>query len=204
MTNTELLQAIRSEVERIMRETGGSQFDIGKRCGMKDILSFLSILEEKIGKTNPLFEECVAKVDPKTREEVRENIDKALDKDDAYILAHETELNSLAFLTELGYTCIPPSEKVSEDLRAVAVEIADKLNAEPKDYAIAAMADYWNGVYDGVFAGANWQKEQMLQGAVEGEVVKDISNKLAVTAKINLDGFKFGQKVKLIILPSDK
>jgi len=43
MTNTELLQAIRSEVERIMRETGGSQFDIGKRCGMKDITNKLAV-----------------------------------------------------------------------------------------------------------------------------------------------------------------
>lgn len=40
----------------------------------------------------------------------------------------------------------------------------------------------------------------MLKEAVEGEVVKDISNKLAVTAKINLDGFKFGDKVRVIVL----
>lgn len=36
-----------------------------------------------------------------------------------------------------------------------------------------------------------------------GEVVKDISNKLAVTAKINLDGFKFGDKVRVIVLPKE-
>lgn len=50
---------------------------------------------------------------------------------------------------------------------------------------------------------AQWQKEQMTEDAVEGEVVKDISNKLAVTAKINLDGFKFGQKVKIFIVKED-
>ena len=44
-------------------------------------------------------------------------------------------------------------------------------------------------------------KEQMLKEAVEGEVVKDINNKLAVTAKnVNLDVFKFGEKVKIIIV----
>ena len=40
--------------------------------------------------------------------------------------------------------------------------------------------------------------------AVEGEVVKDINNKLAVTAKnVNLDGFKFGDKVRIIIVKED-
>ena len=48
------------------------------------------------------------------------------------------------------------------------------------------------------------QKQQMLKDAVEGEVVKDISNKLAVTAKINLDGFKFGDKVHIIVLPKEE
>ena len=49
--------------------------------------------------------------------------------------------------------------------------------------------------------GAKWQKEQMMKEAVEGEIVKDISNKLAVTAKnVNLDGFKFGEKVRIIIV----
>lgn len=48
-------------------------------------------------------------------------------------------------------------------------------------------------------------KRLMMEGAVEGEVVKDISNKLAVTAKnINLDGFRFGDKVHIIILPKEE
>ena len=46
--------------------------------------------------------------------------------------------------------------------------------------------------------------EQMMKDAAEGEVVKDISNKLAVTAKINLDGFKFGDKVRVIIVKEDE
>lgn len=57
---------------------------------------------------------------------------------------------------------------------------------------------------DGFKAGAEWQKAKMMEGAVEGEVVKDISNKLAATAKnINLDGLKFGDKVKIIIVKED-
>ena len=47
---------------------------------------------------------------------------------------------------------------------------------------------------------AQWGKDQMMEEAVEGEVVKDINNKLAVTAKnVNLDKFKFGDKVRVII-----
>lgn len=46
---------------------------------------------------------------------------------------------------------------------------------------------------------------KMMNDAVEGEIVKDISNRLAVTAKnINLDGFKFGDKVKIIIVKQDE
>ena len=45
------------------------------------------------------------------------------------------------------------------------------------------------------------EMEKMMDGAVEGEVVKDINDKLAVTAKnVNLDGLKFGDKVRIIIV----
>lgn len=54
-------------------------------------------------------------------------------------------------------------------------------------------------------AGSDWQREQMLSEAAEGEVVKDINNKLAVTAKnVNLDKFKFGDKVRVIIVKEDE
>ena len=41
-----------------------------------------------------------------------------------------------------------------------AIENADRLLAKPKDYALAAKADYWNGAYDGFKAGAEWAMEQ--------------------------------------------
>lgn len=53
----------------------------------------------------------------------------------------------------------------------------------------------------GIEKGKDDMKEQMVKEAVEGYVVKDITGSLAVTAKgINLDGFKFGQKVRIIIV----
>lgn len=51
-------------------------------------------------------------------------------------------------------------EPVSDDLEEAAVDIADVLLAKPKDYALAAKADYWNGAHDGVIAGAKWQAEK--------------------------------------------
>ena len=89
-----------------------------------------------------------------------------------------------------------------------------------KDYTFSTLKA------DALIAGAKWAKEQeqmllpedtlifkkgveegrrlMMEDAVEGEVVKDISNRLCVTAKnINLDGFRFGDKVRIIILPKE-
>ena len=49
---------------------------------------------------------------------------------------------------------------------------------------------------DGMLA----ERERLMKEAVEGEIVKDISGKLGATAKVNLDGFKFGEKVRVIII----
>ena len=51
---------------------------------------------------------------------------------------------------------------------------------------------------DGMLA----ERERLMKEAVEGEIVKDIFGKLGATAKVNLDGFKFGEKVRVIIIKS--
>ena len=51
---------------------------------------------------------------------------------------------------------------VPNDIEEAAVDIADNLLTKPKDYALSAKADYWNGVHDGVIAGAKWDREQMI------------------------------------------
>ena len=125
----------------------------------------------------------------------------------------------LAFIDSL------PEEKPSEDLEEAAVAYSQDpeedgrivLNADKGMAFIAGakwqkeqMMDEWlkdrDGCFwDGVNEGKKAMKEQMMKEAVEGEVVKDINNKLAVTAKgINLDGFKFGQKVKIIVIKDER
>jgi len=47
-----------------------------------------------------------------------------------------------------------------EDFKAktndAAIKSADRLLAKPKDYALAAKSDYWNGAYDGFLEGVSW------------------------------------------------
>ena len=63
---------------------------------------------------------------------------------------------------EIEYNRQRAEESVPNDLEEAAVDIADALLSKPKDYALSAKADYWNGVHDGTIAGAKWQKEQMI------------------------------------------
>ena len=51
---------------------------------------------------------------------------------------------------------------------------------------------------------AQWQKQQIMKDAVEGEIVKDIANNLYIgKAKVNKNNFKFGDKVKLLVLKEE-
>lgn len=95
---------------------------------------------------------------------------------------------------EIEYKRQRAEESVPKDLEEAAENYAELLPQGRVSKKYSAI-DF--------IAGAKWQKEQMMSEAVEGEVVKDISNKLAVTAKINLDGFKFGQKVRIIVVKED-
>ena len=113
----------------------------------------------------------------------------------------KTNCKEEAYDEVLSFLSTLESEKpILNDLEEAANEYAyrgipDKLKQQIKPIADEISKNF--------IAGAEWQKEQMLKDAVEGDVVKDISNKLAVTAKINLDGFKFGDKVRVIVLPKE-
>lgn len=48
-----------------------------------------------------------------------------------------------------------------QGLDEAAIDAADRLLKEPKDYAIAAKADYSNGVVNGFKAGAEWMEQQI-------------------------------------------
>ena len=88
-----------------------------------------------------------------------------------------------------------------DDLRGIARHFAKWQKEQDTREMIMSDGSYFQKCYE---LGKKDMKEQMMKEAVEGKVIKDISNKLAVTGKINLDGFEFGQKVKLIIVKEGK
>lgn len=92
-----------------------------------------------------------------------------------------------------------PEEKPSKDLEEAAENLFETIEIQEHE-------NIFEDTFKKIFiAGAERQKAKMMKDAVEGEIVKDIyNNKLALTAKnINLDGFKFGDKVKMIIVKEE-
>ena len=50
---------------------------------------------------------------------------------------------------------------------------------------------------------AKWQKEQMMKGAVEGEVSAKFSNRRLISLLSPMPEFKYGDKVRIIVLPKE-
>lgn len=99
----------------------------------------------------------------------------------------------LSFIDSLPEEAAP---KESDDLEEAAEEYALNVNAGP--YNSIAMF--------GFMAGAGWQKTQMMEGAVEAEIVKGSHNRLhALSAPLPMPTkHKFCDKVKIIILKEDE
>jgi hypothetical protein len=115
-----------------------------------------------------------------------------------------------------------PAPKESDDLEEAADEYALNVNAGPYNsiakygfmagaiWQGAKMMDGWlkdrDGCFwDGVEEGKQAMEKQMMEGAVEGEITKDIHNLLHVKSDVlpMSSEFKFGDKVKIIILRND-
>ena len=81
---------------------------------------------------------------------------------------------------------------------------SDDLEEAAEEYALNYVcAGPYNSIgKDGFMAGAIWQELKMMEGAVEGEIVKDIHNLLHVkSGPLPMPSeFRFGEKVKIIIL----
>lgn len=100
----------------------------------------------------------------------------------------------LGVVRSLRADCAAQAQLVPSDVQ----EAAEKYAAEqtPVEYPNLYDEGAIKTAYaDGMLA----ERERLMKEAVEGEIVKDISGKLGVTAKVNLDGFKFGEKVRVII-----
>lgn len=122
-----------------------------------------------------------------------DDCDKYTDEDAQWYQGHWKMCSRL-----LDFIDSLPEEKPSEDLEVAAENLFETIEIQEHE-------NIFEDTFKKIFiAGAERQKAKMMKDAVEGEIVKDITNKLAVTAKnINLKGFKFGDKVKIIIVKGD-
>jgi len=115
-----------------------------------------------VKKDNPLFDSCLAKVNPETREEVRKNIDKMIEQPVCEGLEEEIEryLHSLG----VGYGGWVDGME-DDDLRSIARHFA-KWQKE-QDTRDMYMSDnrHFQKVYE---LGKKDMKEQMMKEAVEG------------------------------------
>lgn len=147
------------------------------------------------------------------RADVCEGLGNEIDRfreTEEYLLAEkagETDVVIARHFYELGRQS---NSKVSEELETEVERCVYKLFFDLDGVAVKGATHYLTveDVADIARHFAQWgaehAKEQMMKEAVEGEVVKDINNKLAVTAKnVNLDKFKFGERVKIIIVKED-
>ena len=101
------------------------------------------------------------------------------------------EMKSILMLVD----CLPDDVPLPEDTVLFNKGVAEGRRLESEENKDRDIV-FWRGI--------QYAREMMMKEAVEGEVVKDINNKLAVTAKnVNLDKFKFGDKVRIIIVKDD-
>ena len=226
MTNAELLAKIKAEIERRKMESIGfrnnekredwASFFNGEATALENLLSFLSDLESE--KPSEGLEDILLEF----YDEYDSNVGNRpiIPRIYAEKLARHFAEWGAEHLADARKTLeIKPGDEVAINGHKIVydkdkghVTIVKSEESVPKDLEEAAN-NYLDGVYGKMphsdlhiaifIAGAEWNREKMMKEAVEGEVVKDISNKLAVTAKINLDGFKFGDKVRVIVLPKE-
>ena len=83
-----IIKTLRSEIniKKSQAEKNGriseenELYYVGRFDLCHELLSVLDTLQEQPVKNNALFDSCLAKVNPETREEVRKNIDKMIEQ----------------------------------------------------------------------------------------------------------------------------
>lgn len=97
-------------------------------------------------------------------------------------------------------------EAAEEYVKTTSVKVWGRINPKEDLKGYMARANYGVGLLDGFKAGAEWQKEQMLKDAVEGEIQMRYSGCLCAKtiSAINEDKFKFGDKVCIVVLKAEE
>ena len=170
MTNEELLAKIKAEIERRYKEFDGKTGDIATTSR----LAYLDVIS---------FLNTLESEKPMNQEGLKEEYKDYVESDPVYskLVNRNAGLSIARHFAKWG----------AEHAREQMMKEGNVILAEEDFNAEKEKSMEW---------GYNLCKEQMMEEAGEGEVVKDINNKLAVTAKnVNLDKFKFGDKVLVIV-----
>lgn len=123
-----------------------------------------------------------------------------------------------AFLCGYGAKC---TTEIPKDLEEAAEDFVWEVMENDEDgisdlcrklQYTSKISDFYDALAEFFVAGAKWQKEQMMKKAVEGEVcIPNVwvehkeGKELVVRAEISKElGFKFGDKVRIIIVKEDE
>ena len=209
MTAQELKQTIRAEIERLLKENDSDW--IGKPAAewaYRNVLSFIDSLPdddrpEEIEPYNPHYDETylnekIAKatkswkgvdVDEFMREMRAEEVDDLEEEIDK----RYDQAKTVGYIDGIG-----PIEMDKDSFARIARHFAEWQKKQDQK-TIELAEDH------AMLAGMNKMEEQMMKGAVEGEVYKTGSLGFIVSDYFNLVsyGLKDKQKVKLIIIPQD-
>lgn len=176
------IEKIHQEIEQLRREIDdhnyyldNSEQALGYSAALDDIEKFIDSLPDENNPEpyNPVYDE----------DYINEKIAKA------------TKSWEGVDVNKMLADCRGYEEKPSDDLEEAAEE-------SWIDYEYRDSGHLYSSVYkDAFIAGAEWQKEQMMKDAVDGEVVQDLHGKLHVKTNAVSDIlYQFGEKVKVIIL----
>ena len=209
MTNIELILAIKAVIERRIKELDEQIVDIydSKAVLRKDelqrLLSFLDTLESEkphYTKRNALFDKCVENCDPEVMKEVSNKVDEMImEKPVPNNREEAADKHICKVVDAAGH---PGWEWETRDIKDAFIAGAEwKYQKDRAEFAKLKAKEWSDGYDEGIAKG----KEQMLKGAVEGEVQMKYNGGLCAKTirPINEDMFRLGDKVRIIILKED-
>ena len=155
------IEKIKAEIERLMKDnhTGTQEWIDAKECAYKSVLSFIDSLQDE--------PKCIYGRSIEERQRFCKFCSAACDARLDELNTEETELNSLAFLEQLGYTCIPPEAEKNR------LNACDKMTKEEYDresdfaYGIISKEHRTPTFSDAIEYGMKLQKEQMMKEYVD-------------------------------------
>lgn len=186
MTNTEIIQAIRNEIERQIKDPQEHCYGVSSVNKLRELLSFLDTLEESEKPMNP--DEFKKEIEKTWLEYecYNEDYDKV-----AEMSWNEFE-NVARHFYELGKQSISP--EIHNELEEAANKHGDSHNAINYSRSVAV---------DSFIAGAKWDRSQMMKEAVEGRVISNDGISFPVSNEIHRLKLMEGDKVRIIVCKNE-